>query len=131
MMRNSTSAIPSDRIQLSNQRARRDRRGSGGVRTGAGRALVPAVGTPNSCMPVTLAKLSRRRNSTDPSRGPASGVGGPGSRGGGAAGRSVGGATGGGDPPPDPRNRPSARRVTPRTPPPPPQSIPPLPPPSP
>src|SRR6266851_3813134 len=70
MMRNRTSAMPSDRIQLSNQRARRERPGWGGGRgTGAVRALVPAVGAPNSCMPVTLAKLSRRRNGSDPSRG--------------------------------------------------------------
>src|SRR6266849_670792 len=36
MMRNSTSAMPSDRIQLSNQRARRERPGSGRGRRGGG-----------------------------------------------------------------------------------------------
>ena len=59
MMRNNTSAIPSERIQLSNQRANTDRclGGYGGGwfgRRGAGSlggfTPLPANGAPKSCM---------------------------------------------------------------------------------
>src|SRR2546427_5009387 len=70
MMRNSTSAIPSDRIQLSNQRANVDRRFSGGARgTGAGCAPELALRAPNSCMAFTLAKRAARSNSHGPPPG--------------------------------------------------------------
>src|SRR2546430_17316578 len=70
MTRNSTSAMPSERIQLSNQRANVDRRFSGGANgTGAGCAPEPALRAPNSCMPFTLAKRAARSNSHSPSPG--------------------------------------------------------------
>src|SRR5437773_11857532 len=70
MIRNSTSAMPSDRIQLSNHRANVDRRFSGGAKgTGAGCALEPALRAPNSCMAFTLAKAAARSNSHRPPPG--------------------------------------------------------------
>src|SRR5213593_4674666 len=67
MMRKSTSAMPSERIQLSNHRANVDRRFSGGAKgTGAGCALEPALRAPNSCMAFTLAKAAARSNSHRP-----------------------------------------------------------------
>src|SRR3989449_10095918 len=70
MMRKSTSAMPSDRIQLSNHRANVDRRFSGGAKgTGAGCALEPALRAPNSCMAFTLAKAAARSNSHRPPPG--------------------------------------------------------------
>ena len=79
MMRKRTSAIPSDRIQLSNQRANTDRcrDGYGGGwfgRGGSGSrgefAPLPANGAPKSCMRLILASRAARRNSHAPSSEP-------------------------------------------------------------
>src|SRR2546425_4204319 len=71
MMRNSTSAMPSERIQLSNHRARVERRRSWGAKgTGAGGAPEPSLRAPNSCMAFTLAKVPARSNRHGPPAGP-------------------------------------------------------------
>src|SRR6267378_1035280 len=67
MTRKSTNAMPSERIQLSNQRASLERRFSGGAKgTGATRAPEPPRGAPKRCMALTLARLSAGRNSHGP-----------------------------------------------------------------
>lgn len=71
MTRKRTSAIPNERIQLSNQRAHVERRGSGGRRAaGATRAPEPLPGAPKSCMPFTLANRPTARNSHRPAADP-------------------------------------------------------------
>src|SRR5207245_10370209 len=71
MMRNSTSAMPSEGIQLSNHRARVERRRSWGAKgTGAGCAPEPSLRAPNSCMAFTLAKVPARSNSHGPPASP-------------------------------------------------------------
>src|SRR5881397_1132215 len=70
MMRKSTSAMPSDRIQLSNQRANTERRGGtdGGGTRGLGVVVpVPGNGAPMSCFGFILAIPPARRNSYAPS----------------------------------------------------------------
>src|SRR6184192_193877 len=57
-----TSAMPNDRIQLSNHRASVDRRVSVGAK-GSGCAPGLCVWAPNSCITVTLVRPSSRRNS--------------------------------------------------------------------
>src|SRR5712664_1701299 len=71
MMRKSTTAIPSDRIQLSNQRPSTERRvggGDGSRRDGS--VPLPASGAPKSSMRLILAMRPARRNSYAPSSGP-------------------------------------------------------------
>lgn len=69
MIKNSTSAMPSDRIQLSNHRAKTERRGGRG--NGAGgrgeSAPVPPGEAPKSCMRLILVTRPARRNSYTPS----------------------------------------------------------------
>ena len=70
MMRKSMSAMPSDRIQLSNQRANTERRGGpdeGGTRGLGAVAPVPVNGAPKSCMRLILVIPPARRNSDTPS----------------------------------------------------------------
>src|SRR4029077_15694936 len=71
MTRKRTSAIPSERIQLSNQRANVERRCSGG-RLATGAMLAPELfpGAPKSCMPLTLAKGATARNGHRPPADP-------------------------------------------------------------
>src|SRR2546423_1536696 len=70
MMRNSTSAMPNERIQLSNQRANVDRRFSGGAKgTGAGCASEFGLRAPNSCMAFTLAAGAPKSTSPGPPPG--------------------------------------------------------------
>src|SRR6266851_6346762 len=69
MMRKSTNATPSERIQLSNHRANLDRRlgGGGGALSGdAATALGSTGGAPKSCMCRTLVRCPARRNSHRP-----------------------------------------------------------------
>jgi hypothetical protein len=71
MTRKRTSAIPSERIQLSNQRANVERRGAGGrLAAGARLAPEPIPGAPKSCMPFTLANRPTARNSHRPAADP-------------------------------------------------------------
>ena len=67
MIKNSTSAMPSDRIQLSNHRANTERRG--GRRTGGRSESAPVSPgeAPKSCMRLILATRPARRNSYTPS----------------------------------------------------------------
>src|SRR5947208_16878621 len=67
MTRKRTNAIPSDRIQLSNQRASLDRRCSGGAKgTGATCAPAPPREAPESCIALTLFGLFAGRNGNAP-----------------------------------------------------------------
>src|SRR5690242_18284766 len=71
MMTKSTNAIPTERIQLSNQRDSLDWRRSGGrTVTGVECAPEPVNGAPKSCMPLTLAMGGGRRNGDRPSARP-------------------------------------------------------------
>src|SRR5512143_2803463 len=70
MMRNNTSAMPRERIQLSNQRAKRERRRSGATSPpSAGFAPGPSTGAPKSCMRFTLQGWGARRNGHRPPPG--------------------------------------------------------------